>query len=237
MIEIKHTKEFKGKFLPLTQNLPLIVVADLGLIPVGSKDTLIRKIEVLCPYCDKPFTASLTNVKTGNTTKCKSCAVTITNTTHGGKGTRLYSIYCNMKTRCYNVNSEDYKYYGGKGVTIHEEWLNDFNVFSTWAKENGYLDTLTIDRKNTDLPYTPSNCRWVDMYTQNRNKPNLVSSNKTGFTGITTGITPNTWKASVWHNKKLVHLGTFSSKEDAVNTRNLYIQNNKVESIHSSGRL
>ena len=80
----------------------------------------------------------------------------------------------NMKRRCYNSNSKDYKYYGGKGVTICDNWLNDFMQFYEWALNNGYQDNLTIDRKDVNGNYEPDNCRWVTMLVQGSNKTNNV---------------------------------------------------------------
>lgn len=80
---------------------------------------------------------------------------------------RLYSIWHNMKTRCYNPNAEHYAYYGGRGVSVCEEWRNSFQAFFEWAMANGYDDKLTLDRIEASGNYEPSNCRWVDMFTQN----------------------------------------------------------------------
>lgn len=80
---------------------------------------------------------------------------------HGLCKTRLYRIWSNCKTRCLNPKSDNYKFYGGKGITICEEWLHSFQAFYDWAIENGYGDGLTIDRKDSDLGYTPQNCQWI----------------------------------------------------------------------------
>lgn len=90
--------------------------------------------------------------------------------THGDAKTRIYSIWHNMKTRCYNSNSKTYQYYGGLGVVICDEWIHDFETFKKWALENGYSDELTIDRIDSAGNYEPSNCRWVTMKEQSNNR-------------------------------------------------------------------
>ena len=80
---------------------------------------------------------------------------------HGLCKTRLYRIWSNIKSRCLNPKSDNYKYYGGKGITICEEWLHSFQAFYDWAMENGYESGLTIDRKDSDGAYSPKNCQWI----------------------------------------------------------------------------
>lgn len=92
------------------------------------------------------------------------------NTTHGLTHTRLYGIWSGMKARCYNPNRDEYKWYGAKGVTICEEWKNDFQKFYDWSLANGYNDNLTIDRINPYGDYEPANCRWATWSEQNFNK-------------------------------------------------------------------
>ena len=76
---------------------------------------------------------------------------------HGLRHTRLYRIWLQMKNRCFNINSERYADYGGRGITVCDEWRNDFTTFYNWAMSNGYSDDLTIDRINNNGNYEPSN--------------------------------------------------------------------------------
>lgn len=73
-----------------------------------------------------------------------------------------------MRTRCNNKNLSRYKYWGGKGIKVCEQW-NDFITFRDWALSSGYKKNLTLDRIDGDKNYEPSNCRWATPAEQNRN--------------------------------------------------------------------
>lgn len=79
------------------------------------------------------------------------------------KKTRIFRIYTGMMHRCYNIKQPNYKNYGGKGVTVCDEWRNDFRAFFNFCRANGYNDSLQIDRKKSDGNYEPSNCRFVPI--------------------------------------------------------------------------
>lgn len=79
--------------------------------------------------------------------------------------TRLYSIYSGMKQRCYNPQNPGYKWYGAKGITICDEWMNENGLqnFIEWALNHGYNENLTIDRIKSNKGYCPENCQWVTL--------------------------------------------------------------------------
>lgn len=109
------------------------------------------------------------------------------NKKHGLTKTRLYSIYCGIKSRCFNSNQKSYKNYGGRNITICDEWLADFMNFYNWAVSSGYKRNLTIDRKDNNGNYNPLNCHWVNYaeQAQNRREHKLNPRNKKGqFTKI-----------------------------------------------------
>ena len=91
--------------------------------------------------------------------------------THGKYQTRIYKTWRGMKDRCLNTKHNRYPRYGGRGISICEEWLH-FESFYEWAMAHGYRDGLSIDRINVNGNYEPSNCRWITIKKQANNKGN-----------------------------------------------------------------
>lgn len=103
---------------------------------------------------------------------------------HGdGQMTRLYRAWIGMRQRCYNKREPNYINYGARGITVCDEWRN-FTAFKKWAMENGYNDSLSIDRIDNNKGYEPSNCRWATCREQVRNRRDNIQITAFGETKI-----------------------------------------------------
>lgn len=103
-------------------------------------------------------------------------------TKHGWYGTRLYSIWHSMVDRCTNSKARNYNDYGGRGITVCEEWRNHPEQFCEWSVKNGYDDSLSIDRIDTNGNYEPANCQWISIEKQQQNKRNNINITLNGET-------------------------------------------------------
>lgn len=133
----------------------------IALKRIGSNEKGHSLWECKCD-CGKTVVNLSNRLLTGNSSTC-GCR-----NGHGMRYTRLYRTWVNMKSRCSDPKQDSYRYYGARGISVCDEWLN-FKNFMKWAFENGYKDNLTIDRKNSSKNYEPSNCRWLSLEENSRN--------------------------------------------------------------------
>lgn len=152
----------------------------------GNSEKGIATWKCLCD-CGNIVIVNGDNLRSGNTKSCgclRDDTIANASVIHGKSKSRLYRIYNHMKGRCCNKDDANYDSYGGRGIIICQEWLDDFMSFYKWAMENGYNENLSIDRINNDGNYEPSNCRWADNTTQcnNRRSNRLLTVRKVTHT-------------------------------------------------------
>ena len=179
-----------------------------------------------CQYCKKEFECIVQSVKSGSTKSC-GCFTTKLNTTHGISQNKFYNTWKHMVDRCTNPKIKEYKDYGGRRISVCEEWLNIRNFVdwcnSTYPKLEGY----TLDRIDNDKGYSPENCTWSDKTTQCVNQ-RIRKDNKSGVVGVNWKKDKNIWEVNIRHHKVLKYVGGFKTKEDAILARDNYITQNNL---------
>ena len=135
-----------------------------------------RALWLCCCDCGNEITTSSANLVRGHSKSCGCFRIERIIESHKAHGdgkhrerNRLYHIWGDMKHRCSNPNCRAYKNYGGRGITVCEEW-QQYQPFRDWALHNGYSDELTLDRMDTNGNYEPDNCRWITKQEQCFNK-------------------------------------------------------------------
>lgn len=131
----------------------------------------VRPVKWLCQCsCDKATV--VTKVSEGlRKNKIPSCGCAKKGPRPGSKcHTRLYKKYLGMKTRCFNTKDPGYRNYGGRGITVCDEWKGSFSSFKEWAEANGYKNGLSLERVDVNGNYCPENCCWIPLEDQVHNK-------------------------------------------------------------------
>ena len=177
-----------------------------------------------CQYCGKEWECRTTVIKRGVT---KSCGCLTNRTTHGLSGHRMYSTWINMLDRCYNKKFKQFDDYGGRGITVCEEWLDVTNFVAWVDNKSNWEEGLTLDRIDNDKEYSPDNCTFSTKTIQSINQ-RQQSNNTSGYVGVNWDNRVSKWRARVHMFKKEKHIGTFKTKEEAVLARNNYIIENNL---------
>lgn len=144
-------------------------------IKIGPKNNGCYQWECICD-CGNIKLSSGRDLRYGKINSCgclkkESCSKNgKLRKTHGLSRTnkRLYDIWRQMLSRCYNKNNKDFFGYGNRGIRVFEEWKN-IDKFFLWANNSGYQNNLTIERNDFNKDYCPDNCRWIPMSEQAHN--------------------------------------------------------------------
>ena len=159
-----------------------------GRLVVKERDWSKKKAAYWFCLCDCGNTATVqaTHLRSGATQSCgclhDESSRKTTWKTHGAYKTRIYQTWLGMKGRCYNERNSRYPNYGGRGITVCEEWRDSFEAFRDWAMANGYRDDLTIERKDVNGDYCPENCCWATQKEQQNNRSNNLMLTHNGKT-------------------------------------------------------
>ena len=231
---MKEIKDFEMKDLT-EEDLPKpILIEDLGFLFANENSNHKRHYGIFkCGLCGTEFKTMLHGVKNGNTKSCgcyQKRIVSETHKTHGKCYTRLYRIWASIKDRTLNINTKVFNDYGCRGITICDEWKNDFMSFYNWAMENGYEENkgLSIDRIDNEGNYCPENCRWTTITIQNRNQ-RVSKKSITGFKGVTYDRRDKVYKVHIGVSKVSIYLGSFKTPIEGAIAYNNYIIENNLE--------
>lgn len=181
--------------------------------------------------CGNEFPANVYVVNNGHTRSCGCMKIKEfidRFKTHGLTDHPLYPIFKGIKSRCFNKNNKRYKYYGGKGVTLCDEWINDPALFVDHmlslphAMEDGY----SIDRfPNENGNYEPSNVRWATAHQQSANK-GITKTNTSGYVGVSYAKDRDKWRASIMVHEKNISIEDCDTPLAAAEARDWYIIKN-----------
>lgn len=161
-------------------NLPGMKFNSLTVIDAVGNDNHGAKLWKCKCDCGNYTIQNTSNIISSRSKSC-GCLKGYNLKTHGYSRERLHNIWKGMRGRCNNSNESSYKNYGARGIKVCEEW-NDYTVFRKWALENGYNDSLTIERKDVNKGYEPSNCEWITLGEQCNNRRNTVRMTYKGQT-------------------------------------------------------
>ena len=211
----------------------LTVIADGGYYqePKGQR----RKQWICRCECGTETTVTAKHLKSGNTKSCGCLqreSVIKKNYIHGLSSHPLYIVWNGMKRRCHDPNMEGYSRYGAVGISVCEQWRNDFKSFYDWALSNRWEKGLQIDRINGHGNYCPKNCRIVTPRINCLNRKSIKTTNTSGHTGVTRRKDNNRWRSGICIKGECINLGSHGSAMAAAVARDKYIIANNISHLY-----
>jgi len=208
-----------------------LLIEDLGVMcPTEKSKYKVRYGIYKCGLCGSQFKAMTNNINKRNTTSCgchKKNAIGKRSITHGLSTHKLYDVWKNIIQRTMNTRNKAFKYYGARGIKVCDRWLDIANFIEDMYPT--YQDGLTIDRRDNDGNYEPSNCRWITQSTQLMNTRLIHSNNTSGYRGVCFDKSRNKWLANIQYRNKAISLGRFKTAIEAAKAYDKYVIENKLE--------
>jgi len=208
----------------------LVLLKDLGMILSNKESKTKRRHGLYKCFCGVEFRAQSHNVKRGHTQSCgcyQKKRASEVQSTHGLGKHRLYNVWNRMMGRCNNIRDTNYSYYGGRGISVSDRWLNIENFIRDMYPT--FKEGLTLDRINNNKEYSKENCRWAKKTTQSRNISVVRKNNTSGYKGVSFQKNIKKWASRINVNYKKINLGNYEDKKEAAIAYDKYVDDNNLE--------
>lgn len=203
-----------------------ILLEDLGMLLPTETSKVKSRYGIYECECGTTFKAMTTKVNHLHTKSC-GCYNRDVHSTHGLRLHPMYKVWVDMIQRTTNINSTYYCNYGGRGITVCDEWKAFKGFYEDMS--TAWRQGLTIDRINVNGNYEPSNCRWATKEVQARNTRLIMATNKSGYRGVSFNKKNSNWRAQIEVSSKKIYLGSFKTALDAAKAYDSYVVLNSLE--------